>query len=90
MVRPLHLAVPMFLDEAATQVLLLPLKSVTFLAGAGSAFVTNNGGTTVCKTDSSGKILYMGDWCSTTNMAGGCADSVQMTANFAASSVIID
>ncbi len=61
-----------------------------FLASADQADLTTMGGMTVCKTDSSGNVLYKGDWCSTTNTAGGCQDSQQLTANFAASSVIIN
>jgi hypothetical protein len=41
------------------------------------------------KDTTTGAYLYQGNWCSTTNSAGGCADSVSLSANFAASSVTI-
>jgi len=45
-----------------------------------------------CKTDSGGKIVFQGDWCSTTNAAaaGGCADAVQLSGDFAAGSIQIN
>jgi hypothetical protein len=36
------------------------------------------------------EIIAKGDWCSMTNMAGGCADSYQVTGEFAASAVQIN
>jgi hypothetical protein len=38
-----------------------------------------------CKRDGGGAIELKGDWCSTTNSAGGCQDSFRMQAEFAAS-----
>ncbi len=43
-----------------------------------------------CKRNSSGKITFQGDWCSTTNAAGGCRDSAMVAASFAAASVKIN
>jgi hypothetical protein len=43
-----------------------------------------------CATDSSGNIVAKGDYCSTTQSAGGCQDSYWMAATFAASAVKID
>lgn len=42
-----------------------------------------------CKRDAGMAIVYKGDWCDATNMAAdaNCFDSVQLTADFAASSV---
>lgn len=42
-----------------------------------------------CTRDASGKILYKGDYCSTDQSPGGCADSVWLAATFAASAVHI-
>jgi hypothetical protein len=47
------------------------------------------GGTSNCPTDASGHITAMGDFCSTTQMPGGCADSFWLAATFAASAVTI-
>ena len=40
-----------------------------------------------CVRDGTGAIAFKGDWCSTTNSAGGCEDSVVLGADFAASAV---
>lgn len=42
-----------------------------------------------CSRDASGKILYKGDYCSTTKAPGGCQDSVWLAATFAASAAKI-
>jgi hypothetical protein len=43
-----------------------------------------------CQKDPNGAIIAQGDWCSTTNTAGGCADSYALGATFAASAVQIN
>ncbi len=43
-----------------------------------------------CKRTANGLITFAGDWCSTTNAAGGCRDSVALKADFAAASVKIN
>ena len=43
-----------------------------------------------CPRDATNKITFQGDFCSTTNTAGGCADSAWLAATFAASAVKID
>jgi hypothetical protein len=43
-----------------------------------------------CLTDSSGNIVAKGDFCSTTDSAGGCQDSFWLSATFAASAIKID
>lgn len=43
-----------------------------------------------CLRDSSGAIVAKGDFCSTTNQAGGCADSYWLSATFAAAAVTIN
>lgn len=42
-----------------------------------------------CPRGADGKILYRGDYCSTTKSAGGCQDSVWLAATFAASAAKI-
>jgi len=45
-------------------------------------------GPTTCKRDPDTKeILFEGDWCSTTDSAGGCKDAVRLLAGLAASAV---
>ena len=43
-----------------------------------------------CVRDGTGAITFKGDWCSTTNTAGGCQDAVALGAEFAASAVKIN
>jgi hypothetical protein len=45
-----------------------------------------------CKRDANAKIVFQGDWCDATNAAAaaGCADAVQLAADFAASAVKIN
>jgi hypothetical protein len=42
-----------------------------------------------CTRDMNGAIVLQGDWCSTTNSAGGCADSFQLQARVAASAASV-
>lgn len=42
-----------------------------------------------CKRDANNVITSMGDWCSTTDSAGGCMDAFKLGADFAASAVKI-
>jgi len=55
---------------------------------------SDDGGTPTkkCKRDAMGKIEVKGDWCDATNAAADatCADSVQLSAEFAASSVKVN
>ncbi len=61
------------------------------LSGNPTMYGTQKGSSTVCTTDAGGNIVFQGDWCDTTNSpaGAGCADSVSLKANFAASSVLI-
>jgi hypothetical protein len=60
------------------------------LSGNSSMYGTQNGaGMLVCKRDGNGHIVFQGDWCSTTNQAGGCADAMRVAAGFAAQAVKI-
>jgi hypothetical protein len=97
---------PLFLDaasldgyinlEEADQVIIMATNaSLCVLLSNNSAMYgipsAEAGGAIVCKRDAGGKILYQGDWCSTTNAAATstCADADQAKANFAASSIKI-
>jgi hypothetical protein len=52
------------------------------------AFLASDPGLT-CNRDAQGKIIYQGDYCSTTTSPGGCLDSVWLSATFAASAAPI-
>jgi hypothetical protein len=43
-----------------------------------------------CPKDASGHVTATGDYCSATQMPGGCADSFWLSATFAASAVLVD
>jgi hypothetical protein len=62
-------------------------KSLCVLLTGGTS--TADGGTQ-CATDASGNVLAQGDFCSTTNSPGGCADSYWLAAAFAASAALIN
>ncbi len=81
------------LEEADTVVVSALNQSLCVLLSGNAAMygMTPAGSkTAVCDRDSMGKIVYQGGWCSTTNSAGGCADSEQLAAGFAANSVLIN
>ena len=61
-------------------------KSLCVLLTQGTA--TTNGGMN-CATDANGNIVAQGDFCSTTDSPGGCADSYWLAATFAASAALI-
>lgn len=52
------------------------------------AFLASDSGET-CARDANKQIVFKGDYCSTTDSPGGCADSVWMAATFAASAAKI-
>jgi hypothetical protein len=54
------------------------------------ALLTVGLGQTNCPTDAQGRVTATGDYCSTTQTPGGCADSYWLAATFAASAVVID
>ncbi len=74
------------LEDADTVPIATLKESLCVLLGGD-----NDGNTTEkkCVRDANNKITYKGDWCSTTNTAGGCQDSVSLAADFAAASVTI-
>ena len=134
---PVDLIVPIFMDDAGVQTILLPLKSAVFAgtlssghdcigsascpAGAPAPTFTPGGtlqahvtledadrsivaaldeslcvlfggdatGTNpkVCARDAQHRIVFQGDWCDATNIAGDCGDSMEVSAAFAASAV---
>jgi hypothetical protein len=61
-------------------------KSLCVLLTGGTS--TSNGGAN-CAKDANGNILAQGDFCSTTDSPGGCADSYWLAATFAASAALI-
>jgi hypothetical protein len=85
------------LEEADTVIVSAINQTLcVLLSGSASMYGTpvtmGSTTTTVCKRDSSNKIVYQGAWCSGTNMAAtpSCADADDLKANFAASSILIN
>ena len=78
----------------ADQVTVAPVAESLCVLLSGDAATYGDGASPIahCKTDAGGAILFAGDWCSTTNAAAtaSCADSVQLSGDFAASSVKIN
>jgi hypothetical protein len=62
------------------------------LSGNASMYGVQQGSTVVCKRDTQNKIVFQGDWCAATNQAAtsSCADSLAMSAKFAAQAVQIN
>jgi hypothetical protein len=55
---------------------------------SGSPNTYGDGGDPMhCSRDGNGQIEFQGDWCSTTNSAGGCRDAVRLAGGLAASAV---
>jgi len=76
------------LEEADGVDVAILKQSLCVLLSAGKAAMYGDGGMPIerCKRDpGTMKILLEGDWCSTTNTAGGCKDSFELSAEFAAS-----
>ena len=69
----------MTLEDADTVPLsVLPRTLCVLLTGAAGN--TNDAGITTCARDTTGKIMAQGDYCSTTQSAGGCQDSFWLSA----------
>ena len=64
-------------------------ESLCVLLTGGALVDTSNPNEKTCKKDSSGNILSKGDFCSTSQKAGGCQDSFWLAATFAASAAKI-
>lgn len=70
--------------EEADQVVIDTLNATLCVVLANDPMYVDQG---KCKRDAGNKIVFQGDWCDTTNSAGGCKDSVVLGADFAASAV---
>ncbi len=86
------------LEDADTVVITSLSESLCVLLSAGgdAGTMQGDGGINLCARDANGKIIYQGNWCdggttppANTPATATCADSVQLGANFAASSVLI-
>ncbi len=64
-------------------------ESLCLLLEPNAAVNTSNPSEKVCQVDPNGHVVATGDFCSTTDMPGGCADSVWFSAVFAASAAKI-
>lgn len=74
-------------DADAVNIAVLNMSLCVLLSGNPGAW--GDGGSPMhCKRDM-GAIVFAGDWCSVTDSAGGCADSLELSATFAASSVVV-
>lgn len=74
--------------EDADQVLVADVNQTLCVLLGGTA--AGDGGSPIrCKRDATGAIELKGDFCSTTQSAGGCQDSFMLGATFAASAVEI-
>ncbi len=62
-------------------------KSLCVLLTGGTSLSSDG---THCLSDASGNITAKGDFCSTSDSAGGCQDSYWLSATFAASAIKID
>ncbi len=75
------------LEEAdAVDVDLVGSSLCVLLSGDGTTYGDGADPIQRCKRDN-GAILLKGDWCSTTNSAGGCQDAFRLEAELAASAV---
>ncbi len=82
------------LEEADTVIITAVNESLcVVLTGDPTTYgTTNSDGVTVCARNSDDEIVYKGDWCAQTNSGASvtCFDAVEITANFAASSIKIN
>jgi len=75
--------------EDADAVIVSALGQSLCVLLSGDAGTYGDGGFPVRCKRSSGTIVLAGDWCSATDMPGGCADALAVSATYAASSVVI-
>ena len=75
------------LEDADSVVVLVLNQSLCVLLSGDPATYGDGGAPMHCKRTAGNKIALLGDWCSTTNAADGCQDSMRMEAGIAASSV---
>jgi hypothetical protein len=72
-------------DADSVPLSILPVSLCVLLTGTQPDPVTHG-----CMRDGNNNIIAQGDYCSTTGMPGGCADSFWLAATFAASAVTIN
>jgi hypothetical protein len=79
------------LEDADTVVVAVLNETLcVLLSGNPSMYgMQNASGLLVCKRDANGHIVFQGDFCSTSGQPGGCADAMQVSAQFAAQAVKI-
>lgn len=75
--------------EDADVVTVGPLNQSLCVVLSGDAAAYGDGGSPAHCKRTGGSIVFTGDWCSTTNTPGGCADALELAGNFAASGVAI-
>lgn len=75
--------------EDADASIVPPLNQSLCVVLSGDASTYGDGGNPTRCRRSGGVIAFHGDYCSITNAPGGCADSVEVQGNFAASGVTI-
>lgn len=64
-------------------------ESLCVLLAPNGPVDTSNPNEKLCGTDANGNVIATGDFCSTTDSPGGCADSVWFSATFAASAAVV-
>jgi hypothetical protein len=76
-------------DADSVPLSILPSTLCVLLTGMHGTS-PNDAGINTCPRNTDGSISAKGDYCSTTQSAGGCADSFWLSATFAASAVTIN
>ena len=77
------------LEDADGVIVAMPNQSLCVLLSGDPETYGDDGSPMHCKRNAAGDIVLLGDWCSTSNSAGGCQDSMRMTAGIAASAVAV-
>ena len=77
------------LEDADFAIISALNQSLCVLLSGNPGLYGDGGSPNKCKR-SSGAIVFTGDYCSSTGMPGGCADSMEFSGTFAASSVTIN
>ncbi len=73
------------LEEADAVIVDAAAMSLCVLLSGDTATHGDGGSPEHCTRDGNDEIILQGDWCSTTDSAGGCTDAFRMTATIAAS-----
>jgi uncharacterized membrane protein YgcG len=77
------------LEDADQVVVEVINQSLCVLLSGDPATYGDGGDPMRCRRDAGDRIVLTGDWCSTSNSAGGCQDSMRLTAGIAASAVAL-